>query len=309
MSHFPVMVFGEDWEKQLAPYHEFECTGVDDEYVQDVDITPDVRKRMADGEELLDALSYYGLEEKIVGDESQLNKAGQHKYGYAVVLGKELVKAAKRTNPNDKWDYWRVGGRWSGHMMVYPGVTPKIITASGEYAAKLIMARRSDQARKREIDLAGLADAEADEAAARWDAIAEAFGGEIPQIAIPWKTLLDDPAYAGVGMDRRREIYHGQPAKQRECEVRKASKGNELVTWFELENYQGSRAAYLAEARASAFPTLAVVKDGKWHERGEVGWWATISNEKPEEDWLKEFWGLFESAPGDCLITVVDCHI
>ena len=44
MSHFSVIVIGNDPEKQLAPYHEFECTGEDDEYVQTIDDTEKVRE-------------------------------------------------------------------------------------------------------------------------------------------------------------------------------------------------------------------------------------------------------------------------
>ena len=36
MSHFAVLVVGDDVESQLAPYHEFECDGIHDEYVQTV---------------------------------------------------------------------------------------------------------------------------------------------------------------------------------------------------------------------------------------------------------------------------------
>ncbi|WP_257744574.1 hypothetical protein [Burkholderia glumae] len=43
MSHFSVLVIGENVEQQLAPYHEFECTGTDDQFVQDVDITDTAR--------------------------------------------------------------------------------------------------------------------------------------------------------------------------------------------------------------------------------------------------------------------------
>jgi hypothetical protein len=32
MSHFTVMVIGNDVDEQLAPFHEFECTGQDDQY-------------------------------------------------------------------------------------------------------------------------------------------------------------------------------------------------------------------------------------------------------------------------------------
>lgn len=44
MSHFSVMVIGDDVEGQLAPYHEFECTGCDDQYVQEIDEVEDYRQ-------------------------------------------------------------------------------------------------------------------------------------------------------------------------------------------------------------------------------------------------------------------------
>jgi hypothetical protein len=59
MSHFSCVVFGEQPGRQLQKFHEFECTGTDDEYVQDIDITASViegyasktvrRIRLADG--------------------------------------------------------------------------------------------------------------------------------------------------------------------------------------------------------------------------------------------------------------------
>lgn len=39
MSHFAVLVIGDNVEQQLQPYHEFECTGINDQYVQDIDET------------------------------------------------------------------------------------------------------------------------------------------------------------------------------------------------------------------------------------------------------------------------------
>lgn len=49
MSHFSVLVIGEDVEGQLQRYHEFECTGIDDEFVQDVDITDEARGEFTEG--------------------------------------------------------------------------------------------------------------------------------------------------------------------------------------------------------------------------------------------------------------------
>jgi len=52
MSHFTVLVIGDDPERQLAPFHEFECTGTDDQYVQDIDITKEARKKYEEATEV-----------------------------------------------------------------------------------------------------------------------------------------------------------------------------------------------------------------------------------------------------------------
>lgn len=43
MSHFLVMVIGDDPDYQLAPFHEYECTGQDDEFVVTLDKTEECR--------------------------------------------------------------------------------------------------------------------------------------------------------------------------------------------------------------------------------------------------------------------------
>jgi hypothetical protein len=60
---------------------------------------------------------------------------------------------------------------------------------------------------------------------------------------------------------------------------------------------------------SEAFTTFAVLKDGKWYERGKMGWWACVSNEKAADEWQAEFNKLLESLPPETRITVVDCHI
>lgn len=53
--------------------------------------------------------------------------------------------------------------------------------------------------------------------------------------------------------------------------------------------------------------TFAVVTpDGEWHERGKMGWWAVVSNEK--EGWDEEFKKLVAQY-GDNYAVLVDCHI
>jgi len=57
------------------------------------------------------------------------------------------------------------------------------------------------------------------------------------------------------------------------------------------------------------FSTFAVITpDGKWYEKGEMGWWACVSNE--EEEWdIKYKERFIDTANPEWILTVVDCHI
>lgn len=115
MSHFTVLVPAHD-EKHLAevllPYHEYECTGIE-EYVQFIptDLAEAAEKLKENNErwqgsehpeyvyDSLDAFipEYYGAKQ---------NEEG--------VWG-------RRTNPNAQWDWWVIGGRWRGVLILKDG--------------------------------------------------------------------------------------------------------------------------------------------------------------------------------------------
>ncbi len=56
------------------------------------------------------------------------------------------------------------------------------------------------------------------------------------------------------------------------------------------------------------FTAFAFLKNGKWHEKGRMGWWACVSNDKGD-DWRGEFADLMGDLRPDQWITFVDCHI
>ena len=61
--------------------------------------------------------------------------------------------------------------------------------------------------------------------------------------------------------------------------------------------------------RRTRFTTFAVVKDGEWYERGKMGWWAGVSDEKDRTAWQDEFDKLVKGLTDDTLLTLVDYHI
>lgn len=83
---------------------------------------------------------------------------------------------------------------------------------------------------------------------------------------------------------------------------------DERTRAFMLRLKEGeTREQYIA--RADHFHTFAVLKGDEWFERGKMGWWATVSNEKAEGEWETEFSKLLASLSPDETITIVDCHI
>lgn len=56
-------------------------------------------------------------------------------------------------------------------------------------------------------------------------------------------------------------------------------------------------------------PFAFVTPIGEWHERGKMGWWAFVSNEKATDNWKSEFKEFLDNLDEDTIVTVVDCHI
>lgn len=141
MSHFTVLVVAEneqELEARLLPYHEYECTGIT-EYTEFVptDLSEAAEKlkenneRWAESEhpewvyDTLDAFipGYYGSEKNSEG-----------------VWGRV-------TNPNAKWDWWVVGGRWSGLLQLKNGKTANICKI-GEIDTEAMVRKNIEAARK-----------------------------------------------------------------------------------------------------------------------------------------------------------------
>ena len=138
MSHFTVMVVLDEYsedalEKALQPFHEYECTGTEDEYVIDLDETDRLKaewseeiwvKRKADGTL---GMAYVAEGEDPNGAERMTREAffsARDGYDFnAWVTDYEGLsfnsrgRVMRRTNPNAKWDWWVLGGRWRGMLV------------------------------------------------------------------------------------------------------------------------------------------------------------------------------------------------
>jgi hypothetical protein len=298
MTHFVVLVIGDDVEGQLAPYHEFECTGINDQYVVDVDKTAEAR---ADYEGHKDDPDYptfraflegwYGAE-KICEPGQEPDRNGEHKWGWVKIDEHgEAVQYVDRTNPNKKWDWYSIGGRWSGYFLLrQEAAATAVLGRPGTFGRGYdVDARTTDQAPKREIDFEAMA--------ARARRIANENYDK-------WLTKDKGRVDAAWLYD----IKHTDDAQARweacsteaEREAWRAS-----VTADDLE----TRESYVERRTRRAGITRCIVKDGVWMERGQAGWFGIFNDVMSEDEWDRRYWDLIESLPDDTTLTIVDCHI
>lgn len=285
MSHFTVLVVTDTRPDKailsaaLQPFHEFECTGVDDKYVVDRDITEEVmegyKAQLSNDEpETLEQYveNWNGYKIVEAGDNPHL--AGEHKYGYAHRQADGSYKVIDRTNPNKKWDWWTVGGRWSG----------KFLSRNGE---------KCDTVRVGNIDIAGMQELAEKRVREEHADLLEKCPG-LTFSWMPWSKVRE--AHKD-NLDVAREVYHAQP----EIKMMQAAR-----VW-ECDDYLPSLESRVAQARADVCGTFAILKDGEWIEKGRMGWWACVSDEK--ENWSEIRQKVWASIREDQWVTVVDCHI
>lgn len=362
MSHFSVLVIGPDPAAQLQPFHEFECTGTDDQYVQDIDVTDEVRAEYetasktvyeVDGVEverdalyrdptpeevrehnlnhaygsmwsaaihyrstdwgdgrgyrakvwdpksfgatsrevpcvdcmtLAEYVEYSIGEQDIVGPGEEPNLEGSGKYGYVRVDAEgEVVQIVKRTNPNDRWDWWTIGGRWRGFFPAKPD------------------GHKRDQLRVSQVDFDAARDNAEDEAVAlfsRWERLVAEHGR-----AKSWgECLADHPG----DIDAARDAYNSQPLVR----VVKTDEGMGFRMGCWVTDLGYDREAYVTKQRNAALVPYAIVYKGKWTARGEPGWWVASSVDTVSEaEWCEQVARLYDDLPPDTLLTLVDCHV
>lgn len=264
MSHFVIVVVGEDVDGQLEPYSEQDY---DDKYATFEDCTSEVE---ADWKQYpLDLLAEGG-------SDVEYKTIEEYAEGYHGYKKNEEGSFGYLHNPNAQWDWYEVGGRWDGFF-----------TDTDD--------NKVNQIAVKDLDIEGArdtAEAKARKDFAVWEAIFTRLGQ--PK---SWDELRDSEP----NIDKARAKYHAQPSI-------KAFK--EVDTWNDpVTEYGFDEEAYVADRRDSVFVPFAVVKDGKWVGKGQMGWFGTSRDDKTDEEWSKSFQDLLTDLPPDTLLTAVDCHI
>ena len=177
-------------------------------------------------------------------------------------------------NPNAKWDWWSIGGRWQGILRAKPDA--KGVTVSGDLG---LMTERNEDALKvsscliADLDTAGMVKDEQEQRRETWRQ--------------RWPVL-------------EKALTEAADNDEREALIKRNS------WWY---NDEANEDEYAASARP--FGTYALLYDGQWGQKGEMGWWCISTDEISEDDWQAQFDTVLKEAAKTptMRVTIVDCHI
>jgi hypothetical protein len=402
MSHFAVLVVlpGKPTkgalDRALAPWHEFNGTGYDHEYVVEEDVTADAldtiekwsETRVRDGsgtvhdpydsdgelkpkfsrydaerdrhffhvpegfEEIKMSLSeagvsipewiadYHGMKTLRAGETPDY--LGDHKYGYVTVDDDgRIVSVTKRTNPNGKWDYWTLGGRYSGRLKPHydPEKDPDnqepcfICDGTGRRDDEI---GREQRLRKPEYRCNGCdGKGTRPKWPSKWTDVGNTSQwGDLDMEALRVSSVATRRAWidemrsgAGLTMEefetghrarnaahliwqelpepRPRGPEHSKWLRSTQPDGDLAAKVCIADTWNDIDTPEGMTVADWIET-APSLSAYAVVMNGEWLSRGEMGWFGVSTGETDE--WPEQFAHILSTIPDDHYVAFVDCH-
>lgn len=293
MSHFAVLVIGDNIEKQLEKFDE------------NIEMEPYVEytKEQAIEKERQDILEYKkNYYDKYIADPEgyaagcsnenhmeylrnefpkKLNLTDEELYQEAIEFHENLGpngEIMSTYNPNSKWDWYQTGGRYAGRIVLKEGVAkeedPEFSWGwDAKSKEEILKEPRVDSALMKDIDWSKMHNVQSkyDKAIRFWEM----------------------------------KVEGAEPKTDEEKEALKWD-------WYKPEYYTDRYKNKETYAKAcSCFTMWAIVKDGEWFEKGSMGWFG-MSGESNDEalDWELNMYDRFiKDLPEDTRLTVVDCHI
>ena len=263
MSHFVVLVSAkneEELESRLAPFDEnldvefcviAQADGVETQakkIIKELDAEDDLRERYQ-------TMLENGEGESILCDwHGACRNPDTGNWGYW-------------HNPDAKWDWWMIGGRWTGLL-------------ASDYDPTQDPANR---------EICGICKGTGDRDGWVYYELDE-NGERVRRFKDAWAEEMN-----GCNSCKGTGVVTKWPTQYKSFEGDTVLVGH--VDWQGLKD----------KSDGDAITFAVVTEEGQWVERGNMGWWAIVTNE--DEGYPEWFWQYVEQLPKDQRLWVVDCHI
>lgn len=189
-------------------------------------------------------------------------------------------------NPNSKYDWFVIGGRWTGYFKPKAGVEG-LLGTPGAFDNKP-KEGWVDVIKIKDIDIEAMQTEAREEANAEYDKVEALIAGrELPSWDKIWKECAGD-------YKKAHEIYDSY-------EVVEDFKKAKVDVWGGLyEVYGKNREDFVEKRVRNVLTPFAILVDGVFTERG----W----NDKTQEEWTEEWATIFNKLDPEKYVTLVDYH-
>lgn len=184
-------------------------------------------------------------------------------------------------NPDAKWDWWCVGGRFSGAFLVRSDQEEYIPAELGKSGSSGGY-RSVNGARKKDIC---------------WDEMKRRATARKKRTYAEAKKAFETKCCDALGPFV--SISENEVNDWGTC----LYKNGETLEQFLLRKALGP------DDRYPLSPYAFLDIDDQWHSSGEMGWFGVSANDMPEEDWLHTVQSFIEELSDDDYLVTVDCHI
>lgn len=292
MSHFAVTVIGDNPEARLQPFDE--SIRVDDYRL------PVTSYWWITNEE-------WNLEPDMSQEEIYARWIAKYPHSDELRIDEDgVIYEMSSYNPVSKWDYYRLGGRYTGFYMLKYGAQGTLGDRS--FDSPVAKFGHADQAYKGDIDFEMMRRTAGDNATDMWDSKIEpivSVHGLPPEF--PWIEINRALAVN----DRMRATFIRDDYFARPCCVALKKAGVLGVMGDPHELYGAGREAYIEQAYLGSVCSYALLTDdGYWCAPGEMGMFGISSeSENDKLDFARVFNEYIDDLEDEALISLYDCHI
>lgn len=208
-------------------------------------------------------------------------------------------------NPEAKWDYWRIGGRWRNYFIAKEWPHERLITTNAGWDSPKELKRKGcDGGPRGLLDFEAMRDAWADTRVGAYDL----WQDIVRQHGNPpaWADLYGLVELKELDIDDARRKYNTHPAIE-------AARKAEIDVWGDSVEavYGMPREEFIRLARLAAVPGYAIVTlDREWMAPGRMGWFGMSSDGAGEREvYHLEANRYLDALDPDAYVVALDLHI
>lgn len=329
MSHFTVLVPAKDESdliERLAPFNE--QPEPDDQYVTlefDAHVKADSYEENA--RQILDRVKSNDHWKDDVAKYQALFDSGDYEAMFADWFGEckneETGDWGYWYNPKAKWDWYVIGGRWTGLLKFKTDVHRARVDGlvgngrPGVFGEPNTDLSRGDYASAGLIDWDGMLKDRIENKIGAYD-LFNTLRASYPMSKVSYDHAVaafarwEKNTFAQEQFPNPMDYIHATAIHRKSWEMDNSIRDRiAYVDISDLARWWMPRKKFLESIQADALTFAFIDLDGNWNEKEQMGWWglAYEADDSMGNQYEKAWWEFVKTIPDDMIVYIVDCHI